>query len=123
MPSTMQQIMVRNRAMSACPPDTRTMAVISLEARPVVVMQPATRPAMEQAAATLMVPLAPASRASKNLPTVMLSDLSGFLVTLLTTLVIRPTTMVTMMAMVAEDCMVRLPEDTSQTRITRGSSR
>ena len=123
MPSTIQQIMVRNRAMMACPPETFTMVVIRVEARPVVVMQPATRPAMAQATATVTVLLPPASRASKNLATVNCSAGSSMLAALLTKLLITPTTMVTIMAMAADICMVRIWVDTRTTRTTRGSSR
>ena len=88
------------------------MAVISLEARPVEVMQPATIPAMAQATATVMVPLPPASRASKILAGVMRSSLLTI-----------PTRMVITMATAAQNCMVFMFRETMTTRTTRGSSR
>ncbi len=45
-------------------PASCTMALISMEARPVTVMQPAMMPAMAQATATVMALRAPASRDS-----------------------------------------------------------
>ena len=98
--------------MIAWPPETATMAVISLEARPVEVMQPATIPAMAQATATVMVPLPPASKASMNLFTVMRSSLLK-----------RLTMMVITMATAAQNCMVRRSRETMTTSTTRGSSR
>ena len=73
MPRMMQQIMVRNRAtivgsMTVTLLLMETTAEIILEARPVAVMQPEMTPAMEQATATVMVPLPPASSASRMRP-------------------------------------------------------
>ena len=76
------------------------------------VMQPATRPAMAQATATVMVPLPPASRASRNF--VGVSRSSGLTI---------PTRMAMPMATVAENCMVFRLRDTMTTRTTRGRSR
>ena len=123
MPSTMQHSMVSISAIIATPPDTLTIRVIRIEARPVEVMQPATRPAIEQATATVMVPLPPASSASSALAMVRLSVVSGLLVALFTNVLMMPTTMVIPMAMVAESCMVNWFVDTSTTRMIRGSSR
>ena len=85
-----------------------TTAVISLEARPVDVMDPATSPAMAQATATVTVLLAPASSASTKRENVRLSLLSSLLVTTVTRLLKRPTRIVTPIATAAENCMVRL---------------
>ena len=106
MPSTMQQSIVSTSAIMTRPPETVTTAVMSFEARPVEVMQPATRPAMAQATATVMLLLAPASRASSTLVRVRLSLVSGLCVTRLTTLLAMPTPIVMRMAMAAENCMV-----------------
>ena len=65
MPSTMQQIMVRNRPSKSELPDTPTMALMSWLARPVTVMQPQMTPAMPQATATVTQERPPASSASK----------------------------------------------------------
>ena len=46
---------------------------MSLDARPVTVMQPAIMPAMEQATATVMLPLPPASSASRIIRPVLLA--------------------------------------------------
>ena len=89
-----------------------TTALMSLEARPVAVMQPAMMPAMQHATATVMVPLPPASRASNILAGVMRLPLSK-----------RLTTMATRIATVAENCMVRVLVVTSHTSTTSGSSR
>ena len=51
-------------------PETPTMVLISLLARPVTVMQPQMTPAMPQATATVTQERPPASRASKMLLTV-----------------------------------------------------
>ena len=86
MPRTMQHSIVSSRAISTRPPETVTTAVISLEARPVEVMHPATRPAMAQATATVMQLLAPASSASKNFLKLRLSLLSWLFVAMVTRL-------------------------------------
>ena len=88
--------MVRNRAtivgsMTVTLLLMETTAEIILEARPVAVMQPEMTPAMEQATATVMVPLPPASSASRMRPKVIGSSRSMML-----------TTMATRIAMVAE---------------------
>ena len=57
MPSTMQHSMVSTRAIIIWPPERLTMALRSLEARPVTVMQPEIMPATPQATATVMEPL------------------------------------------------------------------
>ena len=115
--------MVSSSATMVTPPDTDTMARSRRLARPVDVMHPATTPAMAQAAATVMVPLAPASRASIIFWREMLSEVSPLFVAALTMLLTPPTRMVMMMAMAAADCMVREPLDTSTTSTTSGSSR
>ena len=84
MPRTMQHSIVSTRAISTRPPETVTTAVISLEASPVEVIHPATRPAIAQATATVMQLLAPASSASSTLVKVRLSLVSGSWVNLLT---------------------------------------
>ena len=48
-------------------PERATIAVMSLEARPVTVMQPAMTPAIEQATATVMVPAAAGLESLKEL--------------------------------------------------------
>ena len=95
MPSTMQQSMVSTRAMIMWPPERLTMVLSSLEARPVTVMQPEMMPATPQATATVMEPLMPPSRASRNLVGVIRFSL-----------LMRPTTMATAMAMEALKAMV-----------------
>ena len=62
----MQQSIVRSRAMMRWVPATLMMPLMSSLARPVIVMDPEMMPATPQAAATVMVPLPPASSASKN---------------------------------------------------------
>ena len=116
-PRMMQQIMVRNSAtrvgLMKGTELLRAMTMpISLEARPVAVMHPAITPAMAQATATVMVPLPPASRASRILFRLMRLSLSN-----------RFTAMVTRMAMLAENCMVRVLVVTRATSTTSGSSR
>ena len=123
MPRMMQQNMVRNRATMAWPPESFTTMLMSLEPRPVEVTHPATRPAMEQATATVMVLLAPASSASMNFENVRLSDVSPVFDSLLIRLFAIPTTMVTTMAIAADACMEFLPVETRYTRMTSGSSR
>ena len=76
-------------------PERATIAVMSLEARPVTVMQPAMTPAIEQATATVMVPLPPASRASRNFAGVRRLSL-----------LITPTMIAAMMDRAAAFCMV-----------------
>ena len=122
-PRMMQQIMVRNSAMIARPPEILTIAVISVDARPVVVMQPATRPAIAHATATVTVLLPPASSASKNFSTVKCSAGSSMFLDLLIMLLIIPTMMVQTIAIAAEVCMVRAWVETRTTRTTSGSSR
>ena len=90
-----QQIMVRNRPMMRVLPDRATMAVMSLDARPVTVMQPAMIPAIAQATATVMVPLPPASSASRNFSGVRRLSL-----------LITPTMIAAMMDRAAAFCMV-----------------
>ena len=66
MPRTMQQSIVRNRAIRMPSIGLEMELEIAMtplmrrEARPVTVMQPAMMPAMEQATATVMQPLPPA---------------------------------------------------------------
>ena len=67
MPSTMQHSMVSTSASSEDEPEMPTMTLISLDARPVMVRQPAMTPAMPQATATVMTPRPPASREAKML--------------------------------------------------------
>ena len=86
-------------------------------------MEPATSPAMAQATATVTQLLAPASSASTNFEKVRLSLLSSLLVARVTRLLKRPTRIVIPIATAAENCMVRLLVETSQTSTTSGSSR
>ena len=67
MPSTMQHSMVSTSASSEEEPEMPTMMLMSLDASPVTVRQPAMTPAMPQATATVMTPRPPASRESKML--------------------------------------------------------
>ena len=67
MPRTMQHSMVRNSATNAMPPETETMARSRVLARPVVVIQPATIPAMAQAAATVNMSYSHYSRQFKRI--------------------------------------------------------
>ena len=69
-------------------------------------------PAMAQATATVMAPLAPASSASTILPKVSRSSLFR-----------KPTTMAARMDTAAENCMVRLPEETRKISRARGMMR
>ena len=92
-------------------------------ARPVLVTQPATMPAMEQAAATEMVPLAPASRESSTFIKEMLSEVSSRPRALLTKILTIPTMMEMIIAIAAEKAMLRVPVETRTTRIIKGSSR
>ena len=65
MPRTMQHTMVSSRPRMVASPAMATMPLMSTEARPVSVMQPAIRPAMAQATPTDTALLAPAWKASK----------------------------------------------------------
>ena len=112
MPRMMQQIIVSSRPIMVASPAICTMALIRMEARPVTVMQPAIIPAMAQATATVMAPLAPASSASTILPKVSRSSLFR-----------KPTTMAARMDTAAENCMVRLPEETRKISRARGMMR
>ena len=117
MPRMMQHIMVKNSAtmvgsITVTLLLTDTTAEMSLDARPVVVMQPAITPAIAQATATVMVPLPPASSASIILPKVRRFSLFR-----------KPTIMATNIAMVAEVCMVRTLVETMTTRTMSGKSR
>ena len=117
MPRTMQQIIVRNSAMTVGSTkemelEMETTAVISLEARPVAVMQPAMMPAMEHATATVMVPLPPASSASN----IFLNEMRSSPLR-------SPTTTQAIMETDAANCIVRAPLTTSHTRIISGRSR
>ena len=77
-------------------PDSATMELMSLEARPVAVMQPAITPAIAQATATVMVPLPPASSAS-----------TIFIGVSFASRLIRPTTTLAIMDSAAAYCMVQ----------------
>ena len=66
-PSTIQQSIVRTRAIISLSPAIEIIALISSFARPVIVIQPEMMPATPQAAATVIVPFPPATRASSNL--------------------------------------------------------
>ncbi len=81
MPSTMQQSIVKNSAISTEPWERVMMAVMIWEARPVTVMQPPMMPATPQAAATEMELLAPFASASKNTPGVMTASFLNIQVT------------------------------------------
>ena len=74
MPKTMQQIMVRIRPMISTSPEAMTMTLMSVEARPVMVMQPAIMPAIAQATATEMEFFAPAAKASQQVHSAVLVD-------------------------------------------------
>ena len=135
MPSTMQHTMVRNRASSVASWGSgmellmAITAPMSLEARPVTVMQPAIMPAMEQATATVMQPRPPASSELKIilslltntspasfqpvLPASWLSDMAAG----------KDTKMVRMMAMDAENCRERMLAVTSHISSARGIKR
>ena len=69
-----RQSMVRNSARNTLFWLMATMPEISLEARPVAVMQPAMQPATAQATATVMVPFPPASSEAMMVLTVRLTD-------------------------------------------------
>ena len=97
----MQQTMVSTRPMMVALPAACTIVLMRMDARPVTVMQPAIIPAMAQATATVIAPLAPASSASMTLPTVSRSSLFK-----------KPTTIAARIDTAAENCMVRLPDDT-----------
>ena len=64
MPKTMQVSIVSTRPMMVASPAKFTMTLMSVDARPVMVMQPAMRPAMAHAAATVMQLRAPDCSAS-----------------------------------------------------------
>ena len=69
-------------------PEILMIAAMMVEARPVMVMQPAMQPAIAQAAATEMQLLPPAASASKNLPIVMRQSLLKMLTTMEATMAI-----------------------------------
>ena len=75
MPSTMQQSMVKNRAMIRWLPAMRMMKEMIWEARPVMAMQPATQPATPQAAMMEMQLLPPLAMASMKTPGFILAPL------------------------------------------------
>ena len=118
MPSTMQQNMVRKSPMNMAMAGTGTRDVtastplMSLEARPVTVTQPAIMPAMPQATDTVMAPLPPASRASRIFSGVRRSLWLR-----------KPTMTAARMEKAAARCMVVVPALTSHTSSTRGASR
>ena len=136
MPSTMQHSMVKNSAMSIESVGfgiARLMAttpLMSFEASPVTVMQPAMMPAMEQATATVMLPLPPASSALRIMEPVLFAASPAAApgaplcaATLSRTVPIRLTAMATRMAIAAENCSERTFAVTIHTRIISGSSR
>ena len=115
MPRTMQQSMVRIRPMIRKSPAARTIALMSMEARPVTVMQPAIMPASAHATATAMELRAPAAKASaavhravlqvssKTLPNVSSSVRSSQLVSRKW---MKPITNATKIEMAADTAMV-----------------
>ncbi len=91
----MQQIIVKISAIKACPPEIFTTIEINSDASPVEVIQPATSPAIAQAAATVIVPRPPASNASIIFLKVIRSSLFN-----------KPTIIATPIAIAAENCIV-----------------
>ena len=77
MPSTMQQSIVKNSAISTEPWDRVMMAVMIWDASPVIVMQPPMMPATPQAAPTEMALFAPLASASKNTAGVMTASFAN----------------------------------------------
>ena len=108
----MQQSIVRKSARSFALPLTPMMACRIWLARPVIVRQPATMPATQQATPTEMHPCVPPAKASKNFFGVMRVSLENMLTTIAATV-----------ATAAANAIVRLPDETRYTRITSGSSR
>ena len=133
----MQQSMVRNSASSSESVGfgilllRATTPLMSLDARPVTVMQPAIMPAMEQATATVMLPLPPASSASRIIRPVFLTAMPAALPVLVSfasaaasrIVPTRLTAMEMRMAMEAAYCSERMFAVTTQIRNTSGSSR
>ena len=71
MPSTMEAIMVKNNANSTLPPLSASKPPASFSPIPVRVTIPTIQPATAHATATPMILRAPASRASKNVCSVI----------------------------------------------------
>ena len=137
MPSTMQQSIVRKSASSSESVGFGMALLIamtplmSLDARPVTVMQPAIIPAMAQATATVMLPLPPASSESRIMRPVFLAVMPATLPVLVSRtsaeasqmVPTRLTAMEIRMAIAAENCSERMFAVTIQIRNTSGSSR
>ena len=127
MPRTMQQSIVRMRARSR--PRTGegmlwlrfTMAPMSLEARPVTVMHPATIPAIEQATITVMQLFPPAERDSRIIFPVFFAILPKFFSALRWPGI--ATRMATAIAIDAEYARLLMLPATSHTRMMMGRSR
>ena len=137
MPSTMQQSMVKNSASSSESVGfgilllSATTPLMSLDARPVTVMQPAIMPAMEQATATVMLPLPPASSDSRIMRPVFLAVMPATLPVFVSRtsaeasriVPARLTAMEMRIAMEAAYCSERMFAVTTQIKNTSGSSR
>ena len=133
----MQQSMVKNSASSSESVGfgilllSATTPLMSLDARPVTVMQPAIMPAMEQATATVMLPLPPASSASRIIrpvflavtPTVLPRFVSCTSAAASRIVPTRLTAMEMRIAMEAAYCSERMFAVTTQIKNTSGSSR